>query len=124
VPDPEDPLDEIMRVVMSDGALPEVAVLHVDAEGKPLPGVEYTSFEEFTARGRVADCDCDLIVCACIEIRQHKEGCRYRLALSCPVEITCEAHGRDVCPTCDACTCGTVQGPSTPPSSESASPKI
>jgi hypothetical protein len=34
------------------------------------------------------------------------ESCPTRLAEACSVPIECE-HGYDVCPVCDACTCGT-----------------
>jgi hypothetical protein len=66
-------------------------------------------YETFSARGRVPDCDCGLIQCACAEARKHKVGCRYRTALTCAIPIECD-HGFDVCPQCDACTCemGTV----------------
>jgi hypothetical protein len=36
----------------------------------------------------------------------HTESCPTRLAEACSVPIECE-HGYDVCPVCDACTCGT-----------------
>jgi len=61
--------------------------------------------KEFMARGRPADCDCELISCVCTEARQHKLACRYRKALTCAVAIDCEPHGFDVCPECDPCTC-------------------
>jgi hypothetical protein len=68
-------------------------------------GVEKTTFKEFTTRGRVADCNCDMIVCVCIEARKHKDGCPYKVALLCPVSIECHEDGFDVCKICDACTC-------------------
>ena len=63
------------------------------------------SEEVWMARGRVPDCDCQLLQCVCVEKRQHKEGCQYRLALTCAIPIACEPHNFDVCPTCDPCTC-------------------
>ena len=63
-------------------------------------------FKTWTARGRLEDCDCGLLQCACAEARQHKKECVYRLALTCAIPIECEEHKRDVCPICDLCTCG------------------
>lgn len=42
---------------------------------------------------------------ACMIRVLHDEGCRYRLAATCPIPIPCEKHERDVCPECDACNC-------------------
>jgi len=73
---------------------------------KPGTGiVRRESFDEFTARSREDDCDCRLIQCVCKEARNHQKGCRYRFALTCAVGIACEAHGYDICPECDPCTC-------------------
>lgn len=66
--------------------------------------VETTTFEEFTSRNRVDDCDCKQITCVCATVRAHREGCRFRFAVACAVPITCD-HGYDVCPICDPCTC-------------------
>jgi hypothetical protein len=68
--------------------------------------VVFKDEKEWMAEGRVPDCDCQLISCVCAEKRKHKEGCQYRLALTCAIPIECEEHGFDVCPTCDPCTCG------------------
>lgn len=48
---------------------------------------------------------CGQCPCCCGVRRNHAEWCRLRRAIECPVAIECE-HGRDVCPTCDPCTCG------------------
>lgn len=48
---------------------------------------------------------CEHFECVCGVREQHKEGCRFRAAMTCPVGIECE-HGHDVCPICDPCTCG------------------
>lgn len=40
----------------------------------------------------------------CAIKKAHAPGCTYRRAAE-GVAIACE-HGRDVCPTCDPCTCG------------------
>lgn len=72
-------------------------------------GVEvvFEDEKEWMARGRVADCDCQLLQCVCTEARKHKPDCRFRIALTCAIPIECEEHKFDVCPTCDPCTCGT-----------------
>jgi hypothetical protein len=65
--------------------------------------------KEWLAEGRAADCDCQLLQCVCAEKRKHKDGCQYRLALTCAIPIACELHGYDVCPTCDPCSCGQAE---------------
>jgi hypothetical protein len=48
---------------------------------------------------------CNHFACVC-EIRQiHAPGCLFRQAAAGGLAVNCE-HGRDVCPTCDPCTCG------------------
>lgn len=47
---------------------------------------------------------CGHLSCVCRIIESHEERCPFRLAATCAVGIECE-HGRDVCPTCDPCTC-------------------
>lgn len=72
----------------------------------PMPiGAHGETFDEFSARGRLDDCDCQLIECVCAVARTHKKDCRMRKALTCAIPISCEPHGLDVCPTCDPCTC-------------------
>ncbi len=71
----------------------------------PLPeGARWEDEATFLARGRVADCTCKMISCVCDQVRWHRPTCRLRKSLLCPVAIECE-HGKDVCPTCDACSC-------------------
>jgi hypothetical protein len=43
--------------------------------------------------------------------RAHASACRWRTALFCPVGIACDAHGYDVCPECDRCSCGHPETP-------------
>ena len=50
-------------------------------------------------------CTCGHIVCICMMKQRHKPECQFRKAMQCPVAIEC-AHGYDVCPICDPCTCG------------------
>ena len=53
-------------------------------------------------------CDeCGHLACVCQILSDHIDGCRFRLAATCPVPIECE-HGRDCCPECDPCTCAAV----------------
>lgn len=72
-------------------------------------GATVAPYEVFAARGRLPDCDCQLIQCVCATKREHDQGCRFRRALTCPIGIACEPHGEDVCPVCDPCTCGVPQ---------------
>ncbi len=48
---------------------------------------------------------CGYLSCVCKIRLDHKEHCRLRNAILCPVGIACD-HGYDVCLTCDPCTCG------------------
>lgn len=103
-PDDDDPaLEAFTRILqeVKDGTAPEVFVLNQFGEIR-----ERTTFAEWASRGRVDDCDCNLISCVCELARQHELGCRYRFALTCAVAVACEPHGRDVCEKCDPCTCG------------------
>jgi hypothetical protein len=65
-------------------------------------------YTEFLKEGRVADCDCKLIQCVCLEARKHQKDCGYRVALTCAISVACKEHGLDVCPTCDPCICKEV----------------
>lgn len=47
---------------------------------------------------------CGHLACVCEVLADHREGCAFRRAATCAVGIECP-HGRDVCPTCDPCTC-------------------
>jgi hypothetical protein len=50
-------------------------------------------------------CDtCKHFACVCGIREKHHEECRFRVAATCAIPIECD-HGRDVCPTCDPCTC-------------------
>lgn len=84
---------------------PEALMAYVETGELPEGSTE-EPIEDFMARGRVKDCDCGLLQCACLEARKHKKSCRHRLALICPVEVLCVAHKLEVCPECDACDCG------------------
>jgi len=90
VPEDVDP-GTLAKFIFEDGPLP--------------PGGRVEGVETFMARGRVEDCDCELIQCVCAIARQHAEDCKFRKALTCAIGIECEEHGRDVCPVCDPCTC-------------------
>lgn len=67
-------------------------------------GLHEENFKAFCDRGRVLDCTCGMIECVCTEARKHKDGCRTKIALLCPIGFECK-HGFDVCPECDLCTC-------------------
>lgn len=43
--------------------------------------------------------------CACM-VKHHTEDCAYRRAVSCAIGFPCDKHDLEVCPDCDACTCG------------------
>ncbi len=97
-------------LLVTPGTSPEAIHAFVFEDG-PLPdGARVMSFEEYEAQGRGADCDCKLIQCVCLEKRLHLEGCQQRLALTCAIPISCDAHGLDICSTCDPCTCPPLSG--------------
>ena len=51
-------------------------------------------------RGTIEACEkCQHFSCVCQVLADHVEGCRYRLAVTCAIPISCDKHGRDVC-TC------------------------
>jgi len=52
----------------------------------------------------VACATCKHFACICEIIKLHALGCPFRTAATCSVPIAC-GHGRDTCPSCDACTC-------------------
>lgn len=57
-------------------------------KGGPVPSRAYEEdFEEWTARGRVPDCDCGLLQCACEAIRPHQKSCAFRLSITSPVDF-------------------------------------
>lgn len=91
-------------LVVTEKTSPEAIAAYL-FDGGPMPeGAYEETFEEYSARGRVHDCDCQLIQCVCLVKRQHQEDCRFRVSLTCAVPIECE-HGVDVCPHCDKCDC-------------------
>ena len=54
---------------------------------------------------------CGFFDCVCAIKIDHKDGCRYKAAMLCPVGIACSDHGRDVCSICDPCTCAIAVTP-------------
>lgn len=70
---------------------PDVDVAALGAfilEGGPMPeGCHREPFAEWTARGRLPDCDCDLLQCACDVIRPHQPDCSFRLSITSPVDV-------------------------------------
>ncbi len=93
-----------LKGLIDSGAAPSFVLLVRKEDGSVDVRTD-VSFEEYTAMGRVPDCDCQLIQCVCAQARQHAKECRYRVALTCAIPITCEAHHEDVCSVCDPCTC-------------------
>ena len=89
------------RMIIDVGKSPDPDVLAAIVEtGKSL-GLE-------VVRGEIRACGvCLYFDCVCEIRRQHRDGCKFRAAATCPVGIACE-HGVDVCPTCDPCTCKAV----------------
>lgn len=83
--------EQLANFMYGDGSLPDGSVT--------------MKFDEFKKIGRVDDCDCGLIRCVCQEARQHKDGCPYKLAMTCAVPISCDEHDLDICPDCHKCTC-------------------
>jgi hypothetical protein len=47
---------------------------------------------------------CRHFACICYLLDTHNPNCPHRIAATCAAPIACE-HGRDVCLTCDPCTC-------------------
>jgi len=99
-------LRHMMICIPTQGDPAELAAqLAAHLQGGPLPpGYIYKPLEEIYAEGRIDDCTCGLISCVCKVVRVHKQDCRFRISLVCPVGIACE-HGSELCPICDACTC-------------------
>lgn len=59
-------------------------------------------------RGKIDPCKtCGYFECVCHIVANHEERCRYRVAATCAIPISC-ACGYDVCAKCDPCTCGTT----------------
>lgn len=93
-------------------------VLIVDDGGHPDPealalldGFAKAMGYEGAFPGVVQACDaCGYYECVCGVRGVHQPGCRLRVSMECPVSVECE-HGYDVCPTCDACSCGPCVAP-------------
>jgi hypothetical protein len=92
------------RVLIVDGCGgdPELEVLRKVFEG----------LVDEVREGKIVGCPhCNHLMVAgsvcetCSAMQVHKKGCRFLAAISCPIEIECTAHGRGVCPECDACNC-------------------
>ena len=104
--------DEIVRVCLKSESTEDVEAAcrqlqsYIDTGVVPDGGtIVVEDYDTYAARGRVPDCDCELIQCVCTEARKHKVGCDYRLAMTCAIPVECD-HGVDCCPQCDPCTCG------------------
>jgi hypothetical protein len=65
----------------------------------PLPERCYVEpIAVWMARGRVSDCDCDLLQCECEQIRSHSKGCAFRLSITSVVDVGCME-----------CDCGVIE---------------
>ena len=92
-------------IVKPETGVADVAV-YVESGGTIVPNTaREVPLADFMAQGRAENCTCRLIECSCALVAGHKNDCRFRIAVLCAVGIECE-HGYDVCPQCDACTCG------------------
>lgn len=85
-----------------DELVEELTAMIIDTTPPPADMVDRVK-AHMTAR-REQGCECTMISCVCAQVKEHKDGCRYRYALLCLVGIEC-AHGFDVCRVCDPCTC-------------------
>ena len=111
----EDKLEgEGLKILHIDASDPlqaaEALHTYVVTEGKVVPGgCREEPLEDWMARGRVEGCTCEHLTCVCLINREHELGCKFRRAATCAVPIECE-HGSDVCPSCDPCTCNSLNG--------------
>lgn len=92
-------------LVVAEGTTAESLWLHFNEGVLPEGGVEMT-MAEFEAMGRLPDCDCQLIQCACAVARLHDVSCVHRKALTCAIGVPCDEHHDEECPVCYPCTCG------------------
>jgi hypothetical protein len=101
----------------TDSSLPPGLVLVVDDGGAPRDEVD-DMLDEFAkeigaeiSRAPIVACDaCHHLSCVCQTLADHVQGCRFRLAVTCAIPISCVPHGLDVCAACgDVCTCDEVK---------------
>lgn len=105
---PASPRGDVL--IIQESTDPKALAEYVQGKGPLPPGARSVPFDEYAALRRALDCDCNLIQCVCHEARQHKPDCHLRIALMCAIPFPCDAHGLDVCPTCDVCTCNVATG--------------
>lgn len=70
----------------------------------PVPATILNSETGEIREGTVGCDKCGYLACVCAIERRHAKDCKFRRAAT-GIAIACE-HGRDVCPSCDPCTCG------------------
>lgn len=57
--------------------------------------------------GDIKACEvCGFFECVCGVRKLHTENCRFRKVAECYFSFACDEHDLDICPECDACTCG------------------
>lgn len=93
------------------------ATLVVDSGGAPRDDVDdmldevARDLDMDIVRAPIVACEkCQHFECVCQVLADHVDGCRYRLAVTCAIPISCDKHGLDVCPECgDVCTCAEIK---------------
>lgn len=69
-----------------------------------VQSVKNISTAQAARKFKKGGCFCGFISCICGALISHRPECKFRRAVACSVAIEC-AHGFDVCPLCDLCTC-------------------
>ena len=91
-------------LVVPEGTPARDVTNYLRCDGPVPEGGETMTLEAFLARGRLTDCDCGLLVCACLELRPHAKLCGFRRARTNVLVAACQEHGKEACLACD-CTC-------------------
>lgn len=103
--------------------IPSGVTLIVDSNGASRDDVD-DMLDDFAKeigaeilRAPIVACEkCKHLFCVCQVLADHVEGCRFRLAVTCAIPISCVAHRLDVCGPCgDVCTCDEVKAEKSKP---------
>jgi hypothetical protein len=73
-------------LIVQPDVSPEALQAYVETGALP-DGAYEEDIHAWMARGRVPDCDCELMQCVCAEARGHAKSCAYRLSISCPFDL-------------------------------------